>query len=80
MSRNCTHATGSNSLLLFLRLLLGGSDLCLLLCDALGKESIILYLLLLLHLNLPAFERAKVSAALKTDRSYQALDFRTNDN
>lgn len=67
------------SLLLFQRLLLGSSDLCLLLRNTFGKKSIKLCFLVLLHLNLPSFERTKVSTTLKTNGSYQTLDFRTRE-
>jgi len=55
---------------------LDGSNLGLFLCNALGDESIVFGLLLLLALDTAAFERAEVTATLETDGGDKTLDLR----
>ena len=54
---------------------LDGGDLLLLLGDALGNESVVLGLLLLLVLNLAGLDGVQVAAALETLGRDEALDF-----
>jgi len=56
---------------------LGSSSLLLLLCDALGDESVVFGLLLLLRVGTPTCDGAEVAAALETERGDETLDFRS---
>lgn len=56
---------------------LDGSDLGLLLGDTLGKDDIVLGLLLLLCVETSALDRAEMTLALETLRSNQTLNFGT---
>ena len=67
---------GVGGLELLLVVSLDGSDLGLLLCDALGEEGVELGLLLLLALQAPALDGAEVTAALEAHGGDEALNFR----
>lgn len=56
---------------------LDGGSLCLFLGHALGDESVVLCLLLLLVLDAAALEGTEVTATLETERSHETLDFGT---